>query len=139
VQPVKELELLLASMNPALEEGEFVFVSFHPDAQPGPPPEGVIGTFREKEGMTWILRRDEAERRGLAAAFICRMITLSVVSDLEAVGFLARISSELATRRISVNVVSAYHHDYLFVPASRAAEAMEVLFQLQQAHRAMTP
>ena len=42
------------------------------------------------------------------------------VSDLEALGFLARVVTELAARKISVNAVSAYHHDYLFIPTRHA-------------------
>ena len=130
VQPVRDLETLLASMSPTLEEGEFVFVCFPGESHPDPPPEGVICTFREQEGMTWILRRDEADERGFPSAFPCRMITLNVVSDLEAIGFLARITTELAAREISVNPVSAYHHDHLFVPTRQAEEALKVLRQL---------
>jgi len=130
VPPVRDLETLLASMDPTLEEGEFAFVSFPAGSQPHPPPESVICTFREREGMTWILRREEADRRGSPSVFPCRMITLNVVSDLEAIGFLARITTELAARKISVNPVSAYHHDYLFVPTRQAEEALQVLRQL---------
>jgi uncharacterized protein len=117
-------------MNPALEEGELVFVSV-----PGreTPPETVTGWFREKEGTTWILPREEAGRRGLPAAFPCRMIKLNVASDLSAVGFLARLTGELAAKGISVNAVSAYHHDYLFVPPHRAQEALQILLRLQDA------
>ena len=117
-------------MNPTLEEGEFVFVSFPAGSPAEPPPGSVICTFREKEGVTWILRREEADRRGFPSAFPCRMIILNVISDLEAVGFLARITTELAAREISVNAVSAYHHDYLFVPVGQAQEAIGVLHQL---------
>jgi hypothetical protein len=117
-------------MSPTLEEGHFVFVSFPAGSPAEPTAESVICTFREKEGVTWILRREEADRQGFPSAFPCRMIILNVVSDLEAVGFLARITSELAAREISVNAVSAYHHDYLFVPVRRAEEAIGVLRQL---------
>ncbi len=127
---VKDLEILLASMDPRLEEGEFVFACL-PAGQSWMMPEAVEGCFRETEGVTWIVRREEAERRGLAAAFRCRKITLNVASDLEAVGFLARVATELAARQISVNAVSAYHHDHLFVAAQQAGEAMEVLRGLQ--------
>jgi uncharacterized protein len=61
------------------------------------------------------------------------MITLRIHSSLEAVGFLARIAAELARLGISVNVVSAFHHDHLFVPAGRAEEAMAALRALAAA------
>ena len=55
------------------------------------------------------------------------MITLNVHSALDAVGFLAAVVSLLASAGISVNAVSAYHHDHLFVPVARADEAMRLL------------
>jgi hypothetical protein len=50
-----------------------------------------------------------------------------VHSALTAVGFLAAITTRLAEAGISVNAVSAYYHDHLFVPWERREEAMEVL------------
>ena len=55
------------------------------------------------------------------------VITLTVHSDLHAVGLLAAIATRLAAHGISLNVVSAYFHDHLFVPVERAQEALEVL------------
>ena len=58
------------------------------------------------------------------------MITLNIHSSLEAVGFLAAITTRLAAAGMGVNPVSAFYHDHLFVPAERAEEAMELLRQL---------
>ena len=55
------------------------------------------------------------------------MITLSAYSGLHAVGLLAAIAGKLASAGISLNVVSAFHHDHLFVPTDRAGEAMALL------------
>ena len=55
------------------------------------------------------------------------MITLNVHSSLDAVGFLAAITTRLATAGMGVNPVSGYFHDHLFVPADRADEAMAIL------------
>ena len=55
------------------------------------------------------------------------MITLTVHSSLEAVGFLGAIATQLAAAGISVNPVSAFYHDHLFVPEGRTEEAMQVL------------
>ena len=114
-------------MEPSLQDGEFVFCTA-PDAA------GVdaIGTFREAEGVTLVCRREEAERCGLTFTYPCRMITLTVHSSLEAVGFLAAISSELARRGIGVNVISAYFHDHLFIAVRDAAKAMEALREMQR-------
>ena len=119
-------------MNPTLEEGEFVYVSLPADPASGGLPDAAICIFREEEGITLIVRREESERRGFPSTFPCRMITLNVVSDLAAVGFLARVATELAAHNISVNAVSAYHHDYLFVPVRDAEKALDVLRRLTQ-------
>ena len=59
------------------------------------------------------------------------MITLTVHSSLEAVGFLAAITARLAAAGISVNAVSGFYHDHLFVPEHKADEA---LHHLQNMH-----
>jgi len=61
---------------------------------------------------------------------VFRMITLTNHSSLNTVGFLAIITRELAQHGISVNPVSAYYHDYLFVPVSMVHKAMHVLKKL---------
>ena len=48
-------------------------------------------------------------------------------SSLDAVGFLAVITSALAKAGIGVNPVSAYFHDHLFVAEADAEEALAVL------------
>ncbi|MEY9903549.1 hypothetical protein ABIA44_007723 [Bradyrhizobium sp. USDA 329] len=68
-----------------------------------------------------------------AMNFPSRLITLTVHSALDAVGLLAAITARLAEAGISVNAVSAFHHDHLFVPADRADEAMAVLREMSKA------
>jgi uncharacterized protein len=58
------------------------------------------------------------------------MITLDIHSSLEAVGFLAAITTRLAAAGMGVNPVSAFYHDHLFVPAERAEEALGLLRDL---------
>jgi uncharacterized protein len=118
-----DLATLIRSMSPRLQPGVFVFVSTNARH------EGVhpIMTFREAEGATLIVPREQAAAAGLRTTFPSRMITLEVTSSLEAVGFLAAITGELARAGIAVNPVSAFHHDHLFVPAARADEAMAIL------------
>ena len=124
------LQSLLANMQPALSEGEFVFSSVSPKAfdqlrfHP-------IGWFREAEGITLIIERSIADDEGLDYEFVSRMITLNIHSSLKAVGFLAAITHKLAVAGISVNTVSAYYHDHLFVPTDRASAAMLLLDELK--------
>jgi hypothetical protein len=58
------------------------------------------------------------------------MVTLTVHSALEAVGFVAAITTRLAAAGISVNAVSAFFHDHLFVPAERAEVTVEILSRM---------
>ena len=74
-----------------------------------------------------MIRQEEAERIGLSHQSPSRLITLTVHSSLEAVGFLAAITARLAEAGISVNAVSAFYHDHLFVPVHRADEALALL------------
>jgi hypothetical protein len=125
------LEALLAALEPALDPAEYVFATCpetagRPWACPNAPGE-PIGVFREAEGVTLILRREEAERLAIPCTYRCRRITLRVHSSLGAVGLLAHVTAALAARGISVNAVSGYYHDHLFVPVERAEEALVVL------------
>lgn len=126
-----DLRRLMAGMQPDLSDEEYAFCTVGEDELrmldlP------TICTFRENEGVTVILLADEAKRRGYTAAFLSRMITLQIHSSLEAVGFLARVTGRLAEAGISVNAVSAYYHDHLFVPRDRADEALSILKQLAE-------
>ncbi|MBD2233047.1 ACT domain-containing protein [Phormidium tenue] len=121
------LTRLLSSMQPTLREGEYVFCTLPSlngqDLDP-------LGFFREEEGMTLILPRHQAEAAGLPYSAVFAMITLSVHSSLEAVGFLAAIATRLASHGISVNPVSAFYHDHLFVPVAQAETAIALLHEL---------
>lgn len=89
--------------------------------------------FHEEEGVTFIVEKEIAEKNNLAYDKIWSLITLKVHSDLSAVGFLAAITKALAEAGISVNAVSAYYHDHLFVPEEKKEEAMKVLKKLSKA------
>ena len=121
-----DLNALLKNMNADLLPDLVVFYTV---AQDEPIPASICAqlTFREREGMTIVMRREDAERAGLCYAFASRLITLTVHSALDAVGFLAAVTSRLTEAGISVNAISAFYHDHLFVPADRADEAMAIL------------
>lgn len=144
--PETDLHRLLRSMEPVLLDERFVFATLPVGAAV---PAGCVPVmiFREAEGSTLIVRADELDAAtatigaaaatgagtGVVTAFPCRMITLTVHSSLEAVGFLAAIAQALAAAGISLNAVSAFHHDHLFVPADRAEEALAILRALGRA------
>jgi hypothetical protein len=129
---IDDLQQLLAGMEPELHDGEFVFCivvngNIADLARLDP-----LGMFREAEGLTLILRRAAAEQEGLAGAAPMRMITLTVHSSLEAVGLTAAFSARLAREGIGANVVAAFHHDHIFVPAADADKALAALKDLQR-------
>lgn len=125
----RDLGTLLKTMTPVLGKDEYVFCSISKDGLTqltGVP----LGLFREEEGITVILTVEQAVELALPVTVPWRRITLSVHSDLEAVGFLAAITRVLADANISVNAVSAYFHDHLFVPGDQAPAAMDCLVKL---------
>jgi len=124
-----DLPTLLAAMEPVLTEEVFVFATLPPGAAI-PPGVTPLMTYAEAEGLTLILRQDEAEAAGLAHVFPSRRIMLKIHSSLEAVGFLAALLPALAAAGMGVNPVSAYFHDHLFVPADRADEALALLREI---------
>ncbi len=100
-----DLSALIASMDPVLADEVHVFATLPLDA-PAPADLTPIMSLREREGVTLIVTRAEAEAAGLEAVFPCRMITLNIHSSLEAVGFLAALLPALAAEGMGVNPVS---------------------------------
>lgn len=127
----QNLNILLRTMQPELVEGEFVFCSVSTEELEQLSVDPVC-QFREREGVTLILPRKQAEALHLNSLYVSRMITLTVHSSLDAVGFLAAITTKLAAHDISVNAVSACYHDHLFVPAEKAETAMRLLQEFSE-------
>jgi hypothetical protein len=123
-----DLSILLRSLSAKLDDGVYVFVTVSEVDLPASLMPRMV--FKETEGTTLILLQEEAEAAQLDYEFPCRMITLNVHSSLEAVGFIARVATELAKHNMGVNPVSGFYHDHLFVPDGRESEAMEVLAKL---------
>jgi hypothetical protein len=121
-----DLTVLLRSMEPHLWERPLIFCSVDPvtyerlEISP-------VGMFREREGITLILEQKQADQANLPYTELWACITLNVHSALTAVGFIAAISSKLAAAGLSVNPVSAYYHDHLFILWADRARALGVL------------
>lgn len=128
---ITDLNLLLASMEPELQPGEFVFCTVPHDMST---PEGVmpLGMFMEKEGRTLIVDADTAGRLDCLKTAPMRCISLKVHSTFEAVGLTAAFSSELGRHGISANVVAAYYHDHIFVPSADVERAVAALRELSR-------
>jgi uncharacterized protein len=125
--PEHDLKTLLRTMRPTLNPGVYVYACLESNQLT---PAQIIGTFREREGITAIIEKTQAERFGLEFTFESAWITLEVNSALQAVGLTAAFSKALSDADISCNVIAAYHHDHIFVPLQDARKALEVLERL---------
>jgi hypothetical protein len=126
---LSDLAVLLASMRPDLHAGTWVWCALPAGASL----DGVeaVATVREAEGMTVIVAEADAAAHAWPVAFRSAWITLAVHSDLAAVGFTAAFARALGDAGVSCNVIAGIHHDHLFVPVDRAADAMAALHALQ--------
>ena len=126
---ISDLAVLLASMRPELHAGTWAWCAL----PRGTPTDGLdaLATMREAEAMTVVVDAGQAVARGWPVAFRSAWITLTVHSDLAAVGLTAAFAHALADAGIACNVIAGVHHDHLFVPVDRAADAMAALRALQ--------
>jgi RimJ/RimL family protein N-acetyltransferase len=122
------LAALLRSLAPELHHGVFVFAT-RPDAGAAAAVPAVA-TVRESEGLSIVLREEDAAAAGVAGRFRSAWITLGVHSPLEAVGLTAAVANALAGAGIACNVVAGAQHDHLFVPVEQGGAALQVLHGL---------
>lgn len=83
--------------------------------------------FQESEGLTVITSADDttpADNRWV-------WLELSVYSDLQAVGFLAKVAAALTEASVPCNAIAAYHHDHIFVPEAKADIAIRAIEALR--------
>ena len=121
-----DLSKLLGSMSPELMPDEYVFCSVqgeYRDVHELSP----LASYREVEGLTLVVLKEVAIANKLPFESVFRGITLTIHSSLDAVGLTAAVSTELAEKGISANVIAAYYHDHIFVQAEKAELAIEAL------------
>ena len=136
------LQTLLSTLTVILHPATYVFLTLtnSQDVTSLPIPfNDIIMSFRESEGLTLIVPLPIAVKQALDYQYRCRMITCNVHSSLEAVGFMAHIATKLAEKGISVNPVSGYYHDHLFVPEDKAEQAVEILEGIREQAAAQRP
>lgn len=126
----KDLEELIANMEPVLNKGEYVFATV-PDTV-SIPREITVCEIKEKEGITVVVSKEDAEMLGLPFDFIASWITLNIHSSLEAVGLTAVFASALGKHNISCNVIAGYYHDHIFVDKKDREKAVLVLQNLSK-------
>lgn len=125
---ISDLQQMLRGMEPVLAEEPYG-ITVQPGTGMGPgsgmavgPVAGAFACVAEAEGLTVI-----APVAVLPAEVHWARISLTLHSDLAAVGLTAAFAGALAARGISANVVAGFHHDHIFVPWERRADAMEAL------------
>ena len=126
------LDELLRSLDPRLNPGAYVFVSL--TAGQSFEPSTAVAFIREAEGVSVVMEAAAATAAGFAVTETYAGISLSVHSDLQAVGLTAALSRVLADAHISCNVIAGARHDHLFVPLNQAQAAMSALLALQRQH-----
>ena len=122
---------MLAGMKPVLKDGAFAFCTTNSLEAADKARPFALGWFAEDEGMTVILNQADAERLGFDVGLPMAHIVLEVFSALDGVGLTAGVSSALADAGIPCNMMAAFHHDHIFVPATMARRAISVLRELQ--------
>lgn len=129
---IRDTQSMLANMTPVLKDGAFVFCATKDADVIARAVPLALGSFREEESMTLILGRADALALGFAGEMPMRRIVLEVFSSLEGVGLTAAVAGALAAEGIPCNMVAAFHHDHVFVPADMAERALAILSDMQK-------
>ncbi len=126
---IAELNRLVRTMSPVLNPGVFVFATLADESVVDL--RTVVACIREREGLSVVLAEADAIRLNIPIVFRAAWLTLSVHSDLNAVGLTAAVAATLARAGISCNVIAGTQHDHVFVPYEQADAAMTALLELQ--------
>jgi hypothetical protein len=132
---VTDLEQLLATLEPQVRDGEYVYVAAPDSSSDSSAALGAEAVIHEAEGSAMVLRREVADEAGLTYDVVLSWITLTVHSSLEAVGLTAAFSTALGHAGISCNVLAGLYHDHVLVPVGRRDDAVGVLRELSGRHR----
>lgn len=122
---------MVAGMNPVPGDADYCFVTVPEGYRSRRIAEVALASFLEDEGWSFIVTPEAARAFDLPVGPLFRRIVLTVNSALDGVGLTAAVSSKLAAEGIACNMVAAFHHDHVFVPAADAGRALELLCGLQ--------
>ncbi|MFE3290213.1 ACT domain-containing protein [Rhodococcus sp. NPDC059234] len=129
VSGLTDLAQILRTLDVDVRPEPYVYATVDPSH---PAVADAQATVAEREGVTLVLRRSDADAHGLSGEFVSAWLTLTVHSSLEAVGLTAAFSSALGRAGISCNVLAGFHHDHILVPFDRRDDAVRALRDLRQ-------
>lgn len=129
--PLRDLETILAVLDPRLNAGRFAVVSVTER------PEGAhpFMTIMEPEGLTMLITVEEAEQLGLDFEMPLSWITLGAVRAIGALGLVPAVTTALAQANIACVAGVGRWHTHLFVPEVDSERALKVLQRLSMAHQ----
>lgn len=127
-----DLKSTLDNLNVHCDNIEYAFSTIKDDAELEK--EDVLGTFKEKEGLSVIAKKRYLESNKLPYHGVFAKLNIGISTSLELVGLTAVLSNLLAQENIPTNVVSAYYHDHIFVPYALKDKAINTLGQLRTKH-----
>ncbi len=122
----RNLAKLLAQMTPFLHEVEYGYglILNHDNLAADWKPFALI---EEDKGITVIAPVRDLVRHGIDHVPGWARISLTIHSDLSAVGLTAAIATALSKLDISANVIAGYFHDHFFVQWDRRHDAIAAL------------
>lgn len=127
----RNLLMLLRDMEPHLFAEPYGYVVL-PTGEAMPTGLVPFATIAEQEGLTIVASADSLACAGLAAEPLWARISLTIHSDLSAVGLTAAFAEALTGQGISANVIAGFYHDHLFVPWDRRSGALAALTALAE-------
>ena len=110
---LKTLEQALNSMKIVCDDVEYGFATVPLDTVMID--DAIIGSFREKEGLTLIATKKFLVDKHIAHEGPFAKLSLEIQTSLELIGLTAVLAKALAQNKICANVICAYYHDHIFV------------------------
>ena len=123
----EDLSNLLNNLQPNLLNEDYVFITLEDFSLEFSNQLDPIATFKEKEGLTLVIKEEKAKQEDFEYNSVFKCISLGAHSSLTSVGLIAAISKLLSNEGITCNVFSGYFHDHLFVQKSLSKTALELL------------
>lgn len=123
---------MLGGMKPVPKEGAYFFCTTNDATIAALLLHRCLAVFREDEGIALVLAEDDARQHGFDLSMPMCRIVLEVFSALDGVGLTAGVAMALADDGIPCNMIAAYHHDNVFVPATMGQRAIGILKDVQR-------